>query len=290
MRSDYHVHSEFSDDSVYPIEDVIRDAIEKGLDEIVFTDHVDYGIKTDADKAIYQKAGRPDLDTWIERDGIGILYNVDYPAYFKKIEELRKKYEGKIRIKSGLELGIQKETLPLFEALMDKYKDQLDFVLLSVHQLENKEFWTGDYQKVHNQFQFYKEYYEELLWLVKHFKQYSVLAHLDLINRYDTYGKEFQDPEIDALIDEILKTVIADGKGIEVNTSSIRYEVGDTTPSRSILERYRNMGGKIITIGSDSHRPDHLGTYIDEHQSLLRELGFENHYTYEKMKEQAHKL
>lgn len=49
MFADYHVHTEFSDDSVYPMEQVVRDAIARGIDEICFTDHVDYGIKQDWD-------------------------------------------------------------------------------------------------------------------------------------------------------------------------------------------------------------------------------------------------
>ncbi len=47
MRADYHVHTAFSDDSDYPMEQVVRDAIALGLEELCFTDHVDYGIKTD---------------------------------------------------------------------------------------------------------------------------------------------------------------------------------------------------------------------------------------------------
>ncbi|MBQ1911691.1 MAG: PHP domain-containing protein, partial [Erysipelotrichaceae bacterium] len=51
MLADYHVHTHFSDDSVYPMEEVVKDAIAMGLDEICFTDHVDYGVKLDVDEA-----------------------------------------------------------------------------------------------------------------------------------------------------------------------------------------------------------------------------------------------
>ena len=74
MFADYHVHTEFSDDSVYPMEDVIRDALQMGMDEICITDHVDYGVKEDWDsgKMILYRGTEP-------------LANVEYPAYMEKI-------------------------------------------------------------------------------------------------------------------------------------------------------------------------------------------------------------
>lgn len=94
MLTDYHVHCEFSDDSVYPMEDVVRDAIGLGLEEICFTDHVDYGIKVDWDSGeeIRWRNGEP-------------FANVDYPRYFAKIADLQEKYGDRIRIHRGLELG-----------------------------------------------------------------------------------------------------------------------------------------------------------------------------------------
>lgn len=77
MFADYHVHTEFSDDSVYPMEQVVRDAIAGGMDEICFTDHVDYGVKQDWD------CGKPILYRGEEP-----LANVDYPVYIARIKEL----------------------------------------------------------------------------------------------------------------------------------------------------------------------------------------------------------
>ena len=84
--------------------------------------------------------------------------------------------------------------------------------------------------------------------------------------------------------------VIAEGKGIEINTSSHRYGLQDTMPSTDILKLYRDLGGKILTIGSDSHKPEHLGTYIEESKALLKEMGFQKFCTYEKMKPVFHEL
>ena len=92
------------------------------------------------------------------------------------------------------------------------------------------------------------------------------------------------------MIEEILKQVIKDGKGIEINTSYHRYGLKDMTPSRDILKLYRELGGKIITIGSDSHKKEHLGAYIDEAKDELRKLGFQYYCTFEKMKPIYHQL
>ena len=92
------------------------------------------------------------------------------------------------------------------------------------------------------------------------------------------------------MIEEILKIVIADGKGIELNTSFHRYGLSDSMPSREILKLYRELGGEIITIGSDSHKPEHLGAYIDEGQEILKSLGYRAFCTFENMKPVFHDL
>lgn len=276
MLADYHVHCEFSDNSVYPMEDVVRDAIDLGLEEICFTDHVDYGIKVDWDSGeeIRWRNGEP-------------FANVDYPRYFAKIEELQSKYEGQIRIRKGLELGVQTHTIPEYNRLTEK--NPLDFAILSIHQVHDKEFWNGEFQQGKTQQEYNDEYYQELLQVVKNFKNYSVLGHMDLIVRYDKAGVYPFEKEKDTIA-EILKTVIADGKGIEVNTSSVRYGLKDSQPGRKILKLYRELGGRIITIGSDSHRKDHLGAYIQPARDMLRELGYTEFCTFENGKPVFHPL
>lgn len=276
MFADYHVHTEFSDDSTYPMERVIQDAIALGMEEICITDHVDYGVKEDWD------SGRPIA----RRDGAP-LANVDYPRYLAEIERLQRVYGDRIRVRAGLECGVQTHTVPQYEALLDRY--ELDFILLSVHQVEDKEFWTQDFQRGRTQREYNERYYEELLALVKGFKRYSVLGHMDLITRYDQAGA-YPYERIRPLAEEILKAVVSDGKGIELNTSYHRYGLKDATPSVEILKLYRSLGGEIITIGSDSHRPEHLGAHIAEGMSLLRELGFRRFCTYERMGAQFHSL
>ena len=112
---------------------------------------------------------------------------------------------------------------------------------------------------------------------------------MDLIKRYDQEG-EYPFEKIKPVVEDILKIVIADGKGIEVNTSAKRYGLKDTMPSRDILRSYKNLGGEIITIGSDSHKPDQLGYGIYEAQELLKDIGFQKICTFEKMNPIMHEL
>lgn len=283
MYADYHVHTEYSDDSLYPMEEVVKDAIRLGLDEICFTDHVDYGIKPDWDG--------PEPIVW-RRGGSGEpdkipLANVDYPRYEAEIRKLQEKYRGQITLRMGLEFGMQVHTIPLYEKLFARYP--FDFILLSVHQVEDKEFWNQDFQRGRTREEFNRRYYEELLALVRRYRHYSVLAHPDLIARYDSAGP-WPFEKLRPILTEILKTVIADGKGIEVNTSCHRYGLNDLTPSRDILRLYRELGGTVLTIGSDSHKKEHLGAFIRETMDELKEMGFEQFCTFEGMKPVFHRF
>lgn len=112
MLADYHVHTRFSDDSENPMEDAVQRAIALGLNEICFTEHIDYGVKTDL--------------------------NCDCAAYQKELLRCREAYRGQIQIRFGMEFGMQTHTVPEFQRTFDRYP--FDFIILSCHQVENKEF------------------------------------------------------------------------------------------------------------------------------------------------------
>ena len=286
MYFDYHLHSEFSDDSTELMKTQIKQAIKLGVDEICFTEHVDYGIKRDFDdtRGIETKVYHIDGE-----DITCILSNCDYPNYFKKLHEMKTEYSNQISIKQGLEFGVQSHTINEYNLLFDKYKDELDFILFSMHQVNDKESWNQEAQYDKTQKQYNDEYYEEILKCIKVYKNYSVLAHLDMIVRYDLNGPyPFKYEE--EIIREILKIAINDNKGIEVNTSSYRYHLKDTTPSIDILKLYKELNGQIISVGSDAHKKEDLGAHIKETYDLLRDLGFEYVCTFDKMKPIYHKL
>lgn len=281
MFADYHVHTEFSDDSQYPMEDVAADAIAMGMEEICFTDHVDYGVKRDWDDPrgiLYRRGGPGEPEP---------LANVDYARYAMEIRRLQDVYKDRIAIKFGLEFGMQTSTIPQYRKLFSRYP--FDFVILSVHEVDDLELWTQDYQRGKTQQAYNEGYYEQILRLVSAYRDYSVLGHLDLVSRYDQAGR-YPVQKLLPVLSEILKIVIRDGKGIEVNTSCYRYGLNDLTPSIEILKLYRQMGGQIITVGSDSHKKEHLGAHIPETRRMLKELGFRWFCTYEKMEPRFQQL
>ena len=287
MLADYHVHTAFSNDSVYTMEDVVKDAISLGMEDICFTDHVDYGIKRDWD----------DPEGIIIRHAVEhgkevdlVLANVNYPKYFASLNMYQKKYASSISIKKGLEFGIQSITVDAYEKLYASYQDDLDFVLFSMHQVNNLEFWTQDFQKGKTQKEYNDEYYKEIYQTMQMFHHYSCLAHLDLLARYDENGIYPFENEKD-IIAEILKYAIRDEKGIEINTSSWKYGLKDTQPSRAILKLYKDLGGKIITVGSDAHETKYLASHIKDAYAILKnEIGINEICTFDHMQPIFHKI
>lgn len=261
MLADYHMHTNYSNDSTYDIEQAVLKAIDMGLEEICFTEHSDYGSMGD--------------------------YVVDYEDYYQGYLRMKKKYEGKIVIKFGCEFGVQSHTVENYKKDFLSYP--FDFIILSNHQIDDIEFWTYKYQEGKTQEEYNRGYYEAIYDVITQFDNYSVLGHLDMIKRYDKAGV-YPDEKVQDLLVKILSHVIKEGKGIEVNTSSFRYELPDLTPSRNILKLYKELGGEIITIGSDTHVEEHVGYRIQYIQEELKKLGFAEFCTFEKMKPIFHKL
>ncbi len=286
MRADYHLHCEFSDDSKEPMEEQIRQGIRIGLDELCFTDHVDYGIKRDWDDPLGIEWKDDDSG-----DGTRVPNaNVNYPEYFEKLYRMKEKYRKDITVKAGLEFGVQSHTAEQFENLYHRYRDKIDFILFSMHQVGDQEFWNGDYMKGRTQEAYNISYYEEILKTMVLYTDYSVLAHLDLIVRYDPQGV-YPFEKVRDIVAAILEQAIHDDKGIEINTSSWKYGLLDTQPSRAILKLYKDLGGKIITVGSDAHNKEYLGAHFDDAYAILKdEIGFTQIATFERMQPVFHRL
>lgn len=236
----------------------IKRAVELGLDELCFTEHVDY-LSYDSESASEKS------------------------NYFRELEEMRKNFDGRIKIKTGFEFGVQTNTVRKFETLFESWHDEIDFILLSIHQIDDKDLWSGEYQRGKSQDEYNRGYYEELLNVMKNFHDYSVLAHLDLMVRYDKRGA-YPFAKVKDIVAEILTQAINDNKGIELNTSSWRYGLKDTQPCREILKLYHDLGGEILTLGSDAHTPDYLYAHMNEARDILRnEIGFKYICTFDKM-------
>lgn len=262
MRADYHMHTSFSIDSSAEMEKMILSAINLSLNEICFTEHID------------------EVPSHREND-------CDHMAYSIELSRLKEKYKNDITIKMGMEFGMQTGTIPAFKEIFSKY--DFDFIILSCHQVDNLEFWDQSYQKGKTEEEFVIGYYNEILEIIKKYDDYSILGHLDVINRYDNYGI-YPFEKLKPILTEILSIVIKQGKGIEINTSSFRYKLKDTTPSNNILKLYKNLGGNIITLGSDAHKEEDIAYKFDDIIELLKDIGFDYFCTFDKMKPIFHKI
>jgi len=244
------------------MEKIIKQAIKLNFDEICMTDHVDYFAR--------KKSHRFDFD-----------------HYIAEISRFQKKYGDQIRIRLGMEFGMQVHTIPSYRALLDKY--QLDFVILSNHQTDDKEYWNDEFQWGRSHSEYTREYYRELRDVIAEFKDYSVLGHLDVIKRYGRWNPS-DDEDCEDIIKEILNIAIQDGKGIELNASSFRYQLPDLTPSRAILEWYYEMGGKILTFGSDGHDVSQVGAHVATVREVAKEIGFREFCTFQNMHPTFHPI
>ncbi len=255
--TEYHHHTDNSFDSKASMFDVCAAAVEKGIDEICFTEHF---------------AVNPKLPTY---------GHMNFERYFSQIAACRKQYEGQLIIKAGIELCEPHLLTKEYAAALDGLA--LDFVMGSVHNIQETKLRT--YLVGKDVETLYRAYFEEILQLVSN-ADIDVLAHLDLMKRYaiDTIGN-YQPAEFQPMIEAILKKAIERGIGIEINTSGLaNKKLNEPFPSVEVLKMYQALGGEILTIGSDSHRADTVGAYLDEAIALAKEVGFDAVYTFEKRK------
>jgi len=195
-----------------------------------------------------------------------------------------------VKVRLGIELGDAVYDLEHTEKLL-KDLPEVDFIIGSIHILSA----VMDYQdlcffKPKNQTELHKGLadYLRLVKRLAEWGKFSVLGHLTLPLRY--LREDHQIPAtfdgFEKEIEEIFRILIANGCGIELNTNRGHLPL----PDAKWLKMYRELGGEIITLGTDAHRPIDLGCAIRERQRLLKECGFTKFCTFEKMKPIWHEL
>lgn len=251
MTADVHMHSTFSSDSDSSPEEMILGAIGKGLEVICFTDHYD----------------KDNMD-WGPEDIF------DPEEYFRVLLPLREKYKGQIDVRIGVEVGLQPHLAPYYAEFVKKYP--FDFVIGSVHSIKKSDIAFGTLLKIHTDEEMYRMTFEETLTDVRLDGSFDVLGHLDYVVRYGK-GKEacYSYKKYADLIDEILRELIAKGKGLELNMAGLKYGLPFAHPHPDILKRYRELGGEIITVGADGHKPAHIAYDFHKVSDILRGCGFD---------------
>ncbi|MCH5266702.1 MAG: histidinol-phosphatase HisJ family protein [Lachnospiraceae bacterium] len=267
MLSDNHVHTDFSSDSEAPLERVLSQASRSGLRSICITDHMDYDF--------------PDL-------GNGMTFVFEPEPYLTALAKARGRYPD-LEIRQGVELGLKESALPQAISLVENYP--FDFVIGSTHLVDNQDpyfetFWAG-YEEPDG----IRRYYESILENLSLDFDFDVYGHLDYILRYtptmrklgdETCAKEHYLEECTNrymdVIEEILRVLISQGRGIEINTAGWKYGLGHPHPHEKILTLYRELSGEIISVGSDAHQAEHLGYSFEQVPTLLLQCGF-RYYT-----------
>lgn len=249
---DTHMHCHFSGDSDAKSENMVKSAIEKGLDGICFTDHLDYDYK--------------------EEPGLFLL---DLENYQKEISALQQAYAFPIHF--GIEIGLQPHIVEKNLRVTQSYP--FDFVIGSSHVVHGVDPYYPNYYEGRDEKSAYLEYFESILENLATDADYDVYGHIDYVVRYGPNRNQFYSYQAYAdIIDEILRKLIAKGKGIEINTAGFKYGLNHPNPTEDVLRRYRELGGEIITIGADAHKPEHVAYDFERVPSILKEAGF-RYYT-----------
>ncbi len=266
---DYHLHTCFSGDCETPVEELINKAIAMGMESIAITDHNDLDFPDTPDK---------------------VTFDLDIDNYIKELVGLRDRYRDRIRIKIGVEQGVMQSTCNTLDSYTKEHPG-IDFVICSSHVVNGMDpyypeaFYGNDEKAV------YRTYFEEILYNVTHFNDYSVYGHIDYILRYGpTKGDNFVFNEYEELFREIFKNIIMNGKGIEINTGSLYRGLTFMHPQDDILRCYKDLEGEIITVGSDSHDLNHIGYAFDNAKQRLLKNGFRYYTEFTDMKPEFKKL
>ena len=258
ITSDFHMHTAFSTDSKATVKSMVDSAIEKGLQAVCITDHYD------EDFPFYEEMGEG-------------AFTFDPENYFRELEALKNEYVGKIDIGIGIETGLQQHLGPFYKGMTETYP--FDYVIGSVHVVRGTDPYFGEIFRENGDASGYQETFEETIRCLKNTDAFDVLGHIDYVVRYGKgREKEYSYEKFAPYLDEILRLVIQKGKGIELNTAGLKYGLGFCHPHPDVLRRYRELGGEIITVGSDAHRPEHVAYDFGKAQEILELCGF-RYYT-----------
>lgn len=253
VKADFHMHSDFSGDSSAPMEEMVQRAVSLGLTHICITEHHD-----------------PD---YVYLPGEEGMFELNTDSYLYELLKLREKYKDQISVGFGVELGLQlqlKRPLAIYSNAYD-----FDFIIGSSHICNHKDPYYPDFFKDRGEDDAHREYFESVLQCVKSLPYFDVYGHLDYVVRYGpskneqyTYAKHAD------ILDSILQTLVENEKGIELNTGGFRSGLNQPNPSVDIIRRYRELGGEIITVGSDAHTPGQIASDFDKACDILKACGF----------------
>ncbi len=252
---DNHNHSQFSFDGWRTsMEASVQSAVSKGLHGICFTDHCDFYTQEMGD------------------DPLKEVFNVE--AQQKEVDRTRETVSG-IKILKGIEVGVNKDCREQLAEVLAR--NEFDQIIASVHYLDGMDPFRGEFY-IGRTWEDAYSYYLELLWEEMQWlgERFDIMGHYDYIVRYGPYPqtsilyRDFAD-----LLDSMLRFLAENGKALEVNTKTYQDFSGRTPVlDPDILIRYRELGGEIISLGSDSHYAGHVGFNFPHFAEYIKSFGF----------------
>lgn len=263
MLVNYHFHSCCSFDAEYPLTEMCRAAEQAGIKHLCLTDHCDL---------INDRGQVDDSFSW-ERE-------------MEQLNAARQMFGSRLEIRKGIELGQAILRPEAAERVLAE--PSIDFVLGSMHNCrEGIDYYWIEFESLRHCERMLEDYLQCLLELSRT-DYFDSLAHLTYPQRYMRGRAGFPvtfEPFYD-LIREILKTLVERGKALELNTSGYQKNQGEPLPGRDILMMYRELGGDLITIGSDAHVPEDMAQGLEKGVALLQDCGFQYLTLYKKRKPQ----
>lgn len=258
---DSHCHSTNSHDGKSRVDEICKMAIKKGLMGFSLTDHCEVDLYKD-----------------------DYIKNID--KSFVDIELAKKKYKDKLILSSGIEIGQGNYDLELTSEIIKR--NSYDFIIASTHgigdagdlcKLNYKEMSLNEIYTLLNN---YFEYYFEMVKVC----DFDAAAHITYPLRYieGIYKHNIDLSKFYDIIDEIFKVLISRNKSLEINTSGLRQKIKKPFPTKDLIIRFKELGGELITLGSDSHKDIDLAADFAEIMEFLKYTGFKNYSYYKNRK------
>ena len=250
--TDTHTHSAFSRDSICSVVESVEAGIAARIAGLSFTDHIDIGV--------------PEGE-------VGDYFDISEQQ--AAIQECVRKYGKQIQIYTGVEVGLQTHCLPEIEKMISAHR--FDIVIGSIHWVNLVDPYTGGYYRGKSLKEAYREYLEFYIDCIRGYRNFDILGHYDYISRYAPYKEKtityraFKDH-----FDTLFTIAIENGKAIELNTRSFLSRNGQPPPQfdPDVFKRYRELGGELVTLGSDAHDTIRLAADFEYYAARLKQCGF----------------
>lgn len=256
---DYHVHSTFSEDAHSSPEEILEVAGERGLAAVTFTEHLEFPPPPGCLEAAYCP----------ERV-------LNWSEYRHALAVLRERWQGRIEVGIGAELGLERHNLDALSGYWTEQQPEFDFILGSLHAIGGELVQLPGFTDFQGPAGAAAVYFDQLLAGVRRavtMRAFDALGHVDLVKRSPSFGPFRHQDHRDRL--EVLFGVLIDaGVGLEVNTSGYRQPPGEPYPGLETLRLYRELGGEVVTAGSDAHTANTVGREAAEALDFIRAAGF----------------